>query len=138
MTRVALAIGCGGTIGGAWSVAALHALAEQLDWDPRQAQVLQGTSAGAELVTLLAGGYSTADLVDMQSGRSTDALLAAHLATPPGSTGWPVRWQTRRPAGPDVEGSGWWPTGPPTIGASPSPDPGSRPRASRRRVRRRR
>ena len=42
----------GGTIGGAWIVAALHALAEQTGSDPAGADVLQGTSAGAEIVSL--------------------------------------------------------------------------------------
>ncbi|MFN3338465.1 MAG: patatin, partial [Dietzia sp.] len=45
-------LGCGGTIGGAWTIAALYALAEQTGLDPRDADVLQGTSAGAELVTM--------------------------------------------------------------------------------------
>ncbi|MEV0362008.1 patatin-like phospholipase family protein [Nocardia fusca] len=85
MTRRALVIGCGGTIGGAWAVAALAALAEHLDWDPRTADVLQGTSAGAELVTLLAGGYRVGDLVDMHTGAATDPVLRDHIAaTPPG------------------------------------------------------
>ncbi|MGW5382356.1 patatin-like phospholipase family protein [Nocardia sp. NPDC003963] len=83
MTRRALILGCGGTIGGAWSVAALAALAEQLDWDPRDAAVLQGTSAGAELVTLLAGGYSMDDLVDMHTGATTDPILRRHIAATP-------------------------------------------------------
>ncbi|GAB16648.1 hypothetical protein GOEFS_009_00150 [Gordonia effusa NBRC 100432] len=83
MSRTALAIGCGGTIGGAWIIAALHALAEQTDWDPTQADVLQGTSAGAEIVTMLAGGYGVNDLVEMQAGRSADPVLAAHLAATP-------------------------------------------------------
>ncbi|MFW0791739.1 patatin-like phospholipase family protein [Gordonia sp. CPCC 205333] len=83
MSRTALAIGCGGTIGGAWIIAALHALAEHTDWDPAQADILQGTSAGAEIVTMLAGGYSVDDLVEMQAGRSTDPVLTAHLAATP-------------------------------------------------------
>ncbi|MEU1981065.1 patatin-like phospholipase family protein [Nocardia sp. NPDC019395] len=85
MTRRALVIGCGGTIGGAWSVAALAALADHLDWDPRDAEILQGTSAGAELVTLLAGGYSADDLVDMHTGRATDPVLRHHIAAAPRS-----------------------------------------------------
>ena len=84
MTRTALAIGCGGTIGGAWIVAALAELAEQTGWDPRQADVLQGTSAGAELVTMLAGGYGVDDLVALQSGRPNDDVLRRHREdTPP-------------------------------------------------------
>ncbi|MGW1737834.1 patatin-like phospholipase family protein [Nocardia sp. NPDC001965] len=85
MTRRALVIGCGGTIGGAWSVAALAALADHLDWDPREADLLQGTSAGAELVTLLAGGYGVGDLVDMHTGRATDPVLRRHIAATPAS-----------------------------------------------------
>lgn len=80
----ALVIGCGGTIGGAWTVAALHALAEETGWDPREATVLQGTSAGAELVTMLGGGVAVADLVAMQRGTATDERLRRHIAaTPP-------------------------------------------------------
>ncbi|TGB38522.1 patatin-like phospholipase family protein [Mycolicibacterium peregrinum] len=83
MTK-ALAIGCGGTIGGAWTVAALHALAEETGWDPRDAAVLQGTSAGAELVTMLGGGATVDDLISMQRGTSTDERLRRHIAdTPP-------------------------------------------------------
>jgi NTE family protein len=81
----ALAIGCGGTIGGAWTVAALHALAEQTGWDPRDAAVLQGTSAGAELVTMLGGGATVGDLVAMQRGTSTDERLRRHIADTPSS-----------------------------------------------------
>lgn len=80
----ALVIGCGGTIGGAWIVAALHALQEQTGWDPREASVLQGTSAGAEIVTMLGGGASVDDLVAMHRGTSTDERLSRHIeATPP-------------------------------------------------------
>lgn len=82
---MAMAIGCGGTIGGAWTVAALHALAEQTGWDPRDAAVLQGTSAGAELVTMLGGGATVGDLVAMQRGTSTDERLRRHIADTPSS-----------------------------------------------------
>lgn len=34
MDRTAIVIGCGGTIGGAWAIAALHALAEQTGSSP--------------------------------------------------------------------------------------------------------
>src|SRR5690606_37797065 len=70
MSRTALVIGCGGTIGGAWSMAALHALAQELEWDPRDAAIIQGTSAGAEMAVMLGGGFSSADLVDMQLGKA--------------------------------------------------------------------
>ncbi|WP_278259201.1 patatin-like phospholipase family protein [Nocardioides convexus] len=44
----ALVIGCGGTLGFAWTAAVLAEL-ERQGWDPRTADVLIGTSAGAEL-----------------------------------------------------------------------------------------
>lgn len=82
--RRAVVIGCGGTIGGAWIVAALNALQQQTGWDVRDAAVLQGTSAGAEMVTLLGGGASVDDLVAMHRGTSTDDRLIRHInATPP-------------------------------------------------------
>ncbi|CRZ13702.1 patatin-like phospholipase family protein [Mycolicibacterium neworleansense] len=79
----ALVIGCGGTIGGAWTVAALHALAEQTGWDPREAAIMQGTSAGAELITMLGGGATVSDLVAMQRGTSADERLRRHVADTP-------------------------------------------------------
>lgn len=85
MTRTALVIGCGGTIGGAWTVAALHHLAEQTGWDPTSATVLQGTSAGAEIVTMFGGGHTVDDLVAMHEGTPRDDVLAAHLADCPPS-----------------------------------------------------
>ena len=85
MTRRALVVGCGGTIGGAWSVAAVHALAERLAWDPREASIVQGTSAGAELATMLGAGFGVDELVDMHRGRPVDSRLAAHRGSvPPG------------------------------------------------------
>ncbi|MGV0814548.1 patatin-like phospholipase family protein [Mycolicibacterium boenickei] len=89
----ALVIGCGGTIGGAWTVAALNALTEQTGWDPRDASVLQGTSAGAEIVTMLGGGATVADLVEMYRGTSDDERLRRHITdTPPSVPPIPVPW----------------------------------------------
>ncbi|MDV7999925.1 patatin-like phospholipase family protein [Rhodococcus sp. IEGM 1408] len=85
MSRTAIVIGCGGTIGSAWAIAALLALAEQTGIDPRNADVLQGTSSGAELVTLLAGGVGVDELVDMQRGRAHDRRLREHIASTPAS-----------------------------------------------------
>ncbi len=83
--KTALVIGCGGTIGGAWIVAALHALAEQTGSEPAEADVLQGTSAGAEIVTMLGGGAKIADLVAMHREQASDDRLRRHIRdTPPG------------------------------------------------------
>ncbi|WP_149361374.1 patatin-like phospholipase family protein [Lolliginicoccus suaedae] len=83
-TRRALVLGCGGTLGGAWTIAALKSLADHLDWDPRTASIIQGTSAGAELGTMLASGISVDELVAMQQGSTEDKRLRAHLADAPG------------------------------------------------------
>lgn len=80
----ALVIGCGGTLGGAWTVAALKALSDYLDWDPSTADLLQGTSAGAEYVTMLASGISVDELVGAQQGTTHNPHLRAHAAATPG------------------------------------------------------
>lgn len=82
--RRGLAIGCGGTLGFAWIVAALAAAREVLDWDPREADVLIGTSAGAETVTMLGSGIAVDELVAMQRGTSTNPILLAHMRAEPG------------------------------------------------------
>ncbi|MFF3224768.1 patatin-like phospholipase family protein [Nocardia suismassiliense] len=82
--RRGLAIGCGGTLGAAWIVAALAAVRDALDWDPREADVLIGTSAGAEYVTMLGSGVSVNELVAMQEGTSTNPILLAHMRSGPG------------------------------------------------------
>ncbi|NYJ01754.1 NTE family protein [Nocardioides thalensis] len=84
-TRRALAIGCGGTLGLAWTAVALSELERALDWDVRDAHTLVGTSAGAELVAAIGSGRSTADLLaalDHEPG--ADSLLTGHLDTHPG------------------------------------------------------
>jgi NTE family protein len=58
-----LVIGCGGTLGAAWTVA-----------------VLVGTSAGAELVTMLGGGAGVDELLAMHLGGATHPALDGHLA----------------------------------------------------------
>lgn len=73
--RRALVLGCGGTVGGAWTVGALAALAEHLDWDPREAAVIVGTSAGASIAAMLGAGVGVDDLVAAQRG--ADAAPAA-------------------------------------------------------------
>ncbi|MEV0252052.1 patatin-like phospholipase family protein [Nocardia sp. NPDC050712] len=82
--RRGLAIGCGGTIGAAWIVAALAAVRDVLDWDPRAADVLIGTSAGAEYVTMLGSGIAVDELVAMQEGRGANPILAEHMRSGPG------------------------------------------------------
>ena len=76
-----LVIGCGGPVGFTWTVVALAALEEALAWDPRTADVLVGTSAGAEIVAALGSGRSVADLLAALEQRpGADGVLAGHLA----------------------------------------------------------
>ncbi|MFJ4658342.1 patatin-like phospholipase family protein [Nocardia sp. NPDC088792] len=82
--RRGLAIGCGGTVGMAWIVAALAAAQEVLDWDPRTADVMIGTSAGAEAITMLGSGIGVDELVAMQRGTSGNPILTAHMRCEPG------------------------------------------------------
>lgn len=85
MTKRALAIGCGGTLGFAWTAVALEEVQRSLDWDVREAAVLVGTSAGSELVAALGSGRTPGDLLDALDGAAgADPVLACHVATHPG------------------------------------------------------
>ena len=74
MTTRGLVLGAGGVLGAAWTIGALAAVREHLDWDPQTADVLVGTSAGSVLASALACGFTVDDLVDTQTGRP-DARL---------------------------------------------------------------
>lgn len=83
--RRALAIGCGGTLGFAWTAVALRELERALDWDVRSADVLVGTSAGSELVAAFGSGRTPQDVLDALDGLThADPVLAAHIARHPG------------------------------------------------------
>lgn len=79
-----LVLGCGGTLGAAWTVGALHSLQRALRWDPRRAEVLVGTSAGAELAALLGGGVAVEELLAAQlADKDARPELVRHFAGPP-------------------------------------------------------
>ncbi|WP_051899086.1 patatin-like phospholipase family protein [Sciscionella sediminilitoris] len=83
--RRGLAIGCGGTLGFAWTAVLLGAVQEALGWDPRTAEVLIGTSAGSELVAALGAGRTPADLLAALDGNPhADPVLSAHVNRGPG------------------------------------------------------
>lgn len=85
MTRRALAIGCGGTLGLAWGVVALRSIETALGWDAREADVLLGTSMGSEMVAALGAGHSVRDLLDaLEDAPGADPVLRRHLHTHPG------------------------------------------------------
>ncbi|MCX5095765.1 patatin-like phospholipase family protein [Streptomyces sp. NBC_00365] len=79
-----LVLGCGGTLGAVWTIGALHSLQRAMQWDPRDAEVLVGTSAGAEVAAMLGGGIGVEDLLAAQLARE-DARpeLLHHFAAPP-------------------------------------------------------
>ncbi|MFJ6140358.1 patatin-like phospholipase family protein [Kitasatospora sp. NPDC092286] len=66
--RRGLVLGGGGMLGAAWTVGALCAVEEATGWRPGSADVLLGTSAGAILGAMLAGGVGAEQLRDHQRG----------------------------------------------------------------------
>jgi NTE family protein len=72
-----LVLGGGGVLGGAWMVGALAALAETHGLDPRDADLIIGTSAGSVTAALLGAGVSVDELRRHQLGeRVTTGPLA--------------------------------------------------------------
>ncbi len=66
--RRGLVLGAGGVLGAAWTIGALAALQEHYGWDPRQAEVLIGTSAGSVLTAALGCGVGVDALLHHQQG----------------------------------------------------------------------
>jgi len=84
--RRALVLGCGGTVGGAWTVGALSALGEHLQWDPRDAAVIIGTSSGSSIAAMLGAGVGVDDLLAAQRDESSarDAIRQFFTRPPRG------------------------------------------------------
>lgn len=68
--RRGIVLGGGGVLGAAWMIGALDALQEVHGFDPRDADVLVGTSAGSIVASLLAAGIGVEQLVAHQRGES--------------------------------------------------------------------
>ena len=68
MTRRGVVLGAGGVLGAAWTIGALTALQEEYGWDPREAEVLIGTSAGSVLAGALGCGVGVDSLLNHQKG----------------------------------------------------------------------
>lgn len=60
--RIGLVLGAGGTVGQAYQAGVLAAIEQDLGWDPREADVIVGTSAGSITGALLRLGVPAADL----------------------------------------------------------------------------
>lgn len=77
MTRRGLVLGAGGVLGAAWTIGALHALSEVDGVDPRECEVIVGTSAGSVLATLIGAGVGVEDLLAHQHGMPLPHLTEA-------------------------------------------------------------
>lgn len=95
--RIGLVLGGGGPVGHAYHCGALRANEEATGWDPRSADVVVGTSAGAQVAALLRGGMGTADLFARVTGDDMTpggAAVASHYTRPePGSGGGGRSWR---------------------------------------------
>lgn len=74
--RRGLVLGAGGVLGASWTIGALAAVREELGFDPREAEVMVGTSAGSVLVTALGAGLGVDELLGHQRGDRRDPRLA--------------------------------------------------------------
>jgi NTE family protein len=95
-TTVGLVLGGGGFVGGAWHTGALQALEDVTGWAPRRADYLVGTSAGAMIAAVIAGGGHAADVPGLFYGEGLDELRsdAAGLARPQAATfRWHAGWR---------------------------------------------
>jgi NTE family protein len=95
MPRIGLVLGAGGAVGHAFHAGVLAELADATGWDPRDAEVVVGTSAGSVVGALLRAGVSTADL----AARATGAPLSPEGAALVARTGGPAPIPSRPPRG---------------------------------------
>jgi NTE family protein len=72
MPRIGLVLGAGGVVGHAFHAGVLAAVAEATGWDPRDADVIVGTSAGSVGGAVHRAGASAPDL----AARATDSPLS--------------------------------------------------------------
>lgn len=82
MPSIAIVLGAGGVVGGAYHAGAIAAIAAVTGFDARDAELLVGTSAGSGLSAFLRIGFSPADLLARATDRPLSPEgndLAAHL-----------------------------------------------------------
>lgn len=71
MTRIGLVLGAGGLVGAAFHEGVLRALQDVTGWDPRDADIIVGTSAGSHVGALLRAGQPSSSSAGL--GRETVA-----------------------------------------------------------------
>jgi len=80
MARIGLVLGAGGIVGHAFHAGVLSALAEATRWDPSNAEIIVGTSAGSRVGALLRAGVSASDLAAFATGEAPSDDGARFLA----------------------------------------------------------
>ena len=72
--RVGLVLGAGGVVGASWLIGALEALESETGWNPSEADMIVGTSAGAVVGALTAAGIPPAYMAAYTAGRALDEV----------------------------------------------------------------
>jgi NTE family protein len=83
--RIGLVLGAGGPLGHAFHAGVLRGLAEAHGWDAREADLVVGTSAGAQVGALLRAGMTPRDLAARVEGEAMSAdgaTIARHYTRP--------------------------------------------------------
>ena len=75
--RVGLVLGAGGVVGASWLIGALEALQDETGWEPSEAEVIVGTSAGSVIGALTASGMPPAYMAAYVAGREVDEIAEA-------------------------------------------------------------
>jgi NTE family protein len=75
--RVGLVLGAGGVVGASWLIGALDALEAETGWRAVDAERIVGTSAGAVVGALAAGGIPSEYMSAYAAGRSLDGFVEA-------------------------------------------------------------
>jgi len=75
--RVGLVLGAGGVVGASWLIGALEAVQDETGWNPSDASVIVGTSAGSVVGALAASGLPPAYMAAYVAGREVDEIADA-------------------------------------------------------------
>jgi NTE family protein len=70
VAKIGLVLGAGGSVGLAYHGGVLAALAATTGWDPREAEIIVGTSAGSLTAAMLRAGISAPDLTAISEDRA--------------------------------------------------------------------
>jgi NTE family protein len=94
--KITIVLGAGGPVGHAFHAGLLRGLSHALSWDPRHAELVLGTSAGAQVAALLRAGMSADDLAARAAGAPMSdegQQIAACYTRPAHAMRWPARFR---------------------------------------------